>query len=1141
MMPIFNLLRLSALFFLLAQLPSAYSAIPVELPGAAPTAATPELLKAKIEEVKAAAELNEKTKAKLTELYRKALSYQEQARSSQVSTEAFIQAMTVAPERTGEIRERLERVEETSATASLDVSEATPIDELEQSLLKEKADQAAVEAKLAELEKRIAVQKERPAAAWQRLTEVKPLREELAADLRLAPLKDEPPLLAEARRWTLEARRVAISAEIRMLDQELLSQQVRVDLLKAQRDKAADDLAWIGERARLMESLLSERRHTEAEQALAEAEVEKRKAKGKHPLLQRVAEQNAELSEVLSTMASDLKHVVSQDDTVKARAEQIEQEFNNARQRLEIAGLSHAIGQLLWEQRRDLPDPGRADMQARKRERIIAKSGLRQLRHDEELQRLRDIEAHADQLAAALPPEETQDIAGELRVLLDKRRDLLEKAITTDDAYLRALGELDFAEQRLAATVGAFDKFLAEHLLWIRTTPPIGLDALLALPDDVVRLVSPVDWLEVVDILLPQVAASPLFILFLFIIGVMVWQEAGTKRAIQSTRKKIGKPTTDRFVYTLQAAGLTLLAAAPWPLLMAVSGWWLGLSLEATDYSKALAETMVWLALPFYSLRVSRLLCMPHGLAAAHFRWPEPSLKLLRRELYRLMIVFLPSAFATAVVVTLEHVSLGGALGKLGFVVVAAGLAFFLYRVLHPRQGALRIYLDQHSSSLFARLRYLWFSLLVGVPLLLAGLALAGYFYTATMLLNDLINTLWLVLSLIVVQQLAEHWLLLTRRKLAYQAAIERRKAARLAREIHEPAPVGVTGVPAEVEEPEVDLIALSEETSKMLNTLVAFAAIIGLWFTWAGELPAFGMLNEVPLWNYAATVSGQEQQIPVTLADLGLAILILVVTVVAAQSLPALLEIVLLQRLDVSAGSRYAITNLSTYLIAVVGGLLAFNALGASWSQVQWLVAALSVGIGFGLQEIVANFISGLIILFERPIRVGDFVTVGDTDGVVTRIRIRATTIRNLDRKELLVPNKEFITGRLLNWSLSDPTTRILLNVGVAYGSDVRKAMSLLIEAAVENRSVLAEPEPTVIFETFGTDTLNIVLRCFVESVDLRFPTISELNQTINDKFEQAGIVIAFPQRDVHLDSIGPLDVRIRRGGEDPDSASRD
>jgi potassium efflux system protein len=168
------------------------------------------------------------------------------------------------------------------------------------------------------------------------------------------------------------------------------------------------------------------------------------------------------------------------------------------------------------------------------------------------------------------------------------------------------------------------------------------------------------------------------------------------------------------------------------------------------------------------------------------------------------------------------------------------------------------------------------------------------------------------------------------------------------------------------------------------------------------------------------------------------------------------------------------------------------------------------------------------LIILFERPIRVGDAVTVGDTDGVVTKIKIRATTIRNWDGKELLVPNKEFITGRLLNWSLSDQTTRLVLAIGIAYGSPVRQAMELLEEAAHENPNVLDEPSPTVIFETFGDNALGLLLRCFVDSIDLRVSTISALNEAINDKFNAAGISIAFPQRDLHLDTIKPLRVQI-------------
>jgi potassium efflux system protein len=255
----------------------------------------------------------------------------------------------------------------------------------------------------------------------------------------------------------------------------------------------------------------------------------------------------------------------------------------------------------------------------------------------------------------------------------------------------------------------------------------------------------------------------------------------------------------------------------------------------------------------------------------------------------------------------------------------------------------------------------------------------------------------------------------------------------------------------------------------------------------------------------------------------------------VAMKRFPALLEILLLQRVRMTAGSRYTITTLTTYAIVGVGLIAFFNVIGADWSKVQWLFAALSVGIGFGLQEIVANFISGIIILFERPIRVGDVVTIGDTDGVVTRIQIRATTIRTWDRQELLVPNKEFITGRLLNWSLSDQTTRIKVPVGVAYGSDVEKAMLLMDEAAAANSNVLAEPAPSIIFEAFGDNTLNLVLRVFVDSQDVRMTTLTQLNQAINKRFNEAGITIAFPQRDVHLDTLKPLEVRISRDDGQP------
>ena len=327
----------------------------------------------------------------------------------------------------------------------------------------------------------------------------------------------------------------------------------------------------------------------------------------------------------------------------------------------------------------------------------------------------------------------------------------------------------------------------------------------------------------------------------------------------------------------------------------------------------------------------------------------------------------------------------------------------------------------------------------------------------------------------------------------------------------------------------------MSETSQRLLNTVFVFLGVVGLWMIWSDVFAALRFLDDVTLWHHTAVVRGEEQMVPVTLADIGLAAVYAIGTVVLMKQLPAVLEIILLHSTEMTAPSRYTATTMTNYLIVTAGAILVSTTIGVEWSKLQWLVAALGVGIGFGLQEIVANFISGLIILFERPIRVGDIVTVGDTDGVVTKIRIRATTIRNWDRKELLVPNKEFITGRLLNWSLSDPVTRIVVIVGVAYEADVDKAHELMIEAAKENEYVIEDPGPVVSFEGFGDNSLTLLLRAYIDTLDHRLVTVTMLHKAINKKFKQAGISIAFPQRDLHLNTLSPLQVEVVGAGQAP------
>jgi potassium efflux system protein len=262
-------------------------------------------------------------------------------------------------------------------------------------------------------------------------------------------------------------------------------------------------------------------------------------------------------------------------------------------------------------------------------------------------------------------------------------------------------------------------------------------------------------------------------------------------------------------------------------------------------------------------------------------------------------------------------------------------------------------------------------------------------------------------------------------------------------------------------------------------------------------------------------------RQVSVTLADILVSVMLAVLTIVAARNVPGLLQISILQRLPLDAGSRYAISTLTRYLLVIVGIVVVFGSIGIGWGQVQWMAAAVTVGLGFGLQEIFANFVSGIILLMERPIRVGDTVTVGGVTGTVMRIRMRATTIEDWDRKELVVPNKEFITNQLVNWTLGDSILRVIVKVGIAYGSDTVKATKLLYEVAAGNPKVLDDPAPRVVFQEFGDSSLNFELRFFVGNPETVRVIPHEMNMAIDAAFRAAGIEIAFPQRDIHIRSV--------------------
>ncbi len=240
-----------------------------------------------------------------------------------------------------------------------------------------------------------------------------------------------------------------------------------------------------------------------------------------------------------------------------------------------------------------------------------------------------------------------------------------------------------------------------------------------------------------------------------------------------------------------------------------------------------------------------------------------------------------------------------------------------------------------------------------------------------------------------------------------------------------------------------------------------------------------------------------------------------------ASRWLQALLRQEILPRYHADIGVQLSITRLVHYAVLLIGFLVLLRLLGFELTKLTILGGALGVGIGFGLQAIVNNFASGLILLFERPIKVGDMIQVGADMGEVKKLGLRATVVQTLDNAEIVVPNSDLITGQVTNWTLAERRIRVKVPVGVAYGSDIQKVLEILLACAEDNPLVLTRPRARALFLAFGPSSLDFELRVWISDFSNRRQVLSELNQEIESEFRSAGIEIPFPQQDIHLRSI--------------------
>ena len=1080
------------------------------------------------------------------------LSDEVKARSAELAKQALddLQAAAVAKQSAGELDQRTKAIPQTQRDVESKLSEPEAVGEPQlngrATLSELDITRNELQQKVAELEQQLTQPAVDPAARTNRRKENRQFLIELPAQLEAvrnqlqAPTPEgEPPVLTALRQASLNARKQllqrkgdSVQAELTLFDTEdaVRLPSMRRELLTRQLSRTR----------KLVELHVAEINRLRQEEADARARDARTAAMQAEPLLEPLLKKN----EQIATEETEIRrlHEAAQQSQREIES-QLTEVRSDYREIVELdkqqLGLSVAMGLRLRKLRGELPHVREHEQQRQTRLEVLEDSQFKLYERSDALNDVFDIEASADAIVAQsnLTGEKRGELHENALTALRNQHDYLENVINAYNRYTETLTSLDQQQGELIKESREFQEFIDQRILWVRSHRPLSTSEIIEDRESAITLFDGSVWRTVGHSLLidiPQQRALYFGVGVLFVCLLLLHHRIG--RHLREMSKLAKARGCVSMMPTIRALFYTILISLIWPGLMWFVAWRLLNSPDPERIVLAAAVSLSQLAGVFAILELVRQSLRPHGLCDAHFGWPLATLRAVRIRLRKLMILGLP----LAAIVALVHFHNGdgrfAAVERLFFMATMLVLAWFSHSILHPKTGAFRELRAMRSGGWLDRLDYVWYGIAIGLPLLLTGLAAAGYYYTAQELMFRSQVTVFLVLGCFYGQAMLQRWVMLRHRRLKLQQLRERQAALVADRTNSEE-----SGAPLpEVDTSGIDLTSISQQSGRLISTTLILIGLVGLWLIWSDVVPALRFLDRWPIGSTLVQVTEQvlqkdgtfetvynEEVRTITIANLIMAAFIFTLTVTAARNIPGLLEMTVLQRLPIDRSTAYAVTALVRYSLVLIGIMLASRTVGIGWSKVQWLAAALTFGLGFGLQEIFANFVSGIIILFEQPVRVGDVVTIDGVSGVVNRIRIRATTITDWDRKEYIVPNREFITGRLLNWTLSDTMNRVVINIGVAYGSDTSLVRETILQVAKEHENVLEDPAPLVTFESFGDSSLNFVLRAYLPNLDNRLHTIHDLHATINDRLAEKNIEIPFPQRDLHLRSTIRIDER--------------
>ena len=916
---------------------------------------------------------------------------------------------------------------------------------------------------------------------------------------RVKSLPPQSHLLNAMERWDAEIRFIEESNRYNNLLSNNAERLIAFD--EAKRSEAASRQALMQKQLSVLQEVLNTKRLEDSEQKAKDVASQRIASSIENFLITDELDHNKELSQFLVQQTKKLNTLSHDDLRMRNVLESLTQTQRNIDEQISALQGTLVLSKVINKQKQTLPTEKINNNLAKS----ISNVRVNLFEYSQQRDELYNIDDYVRNLTHNLEEPLTNEENSALNNILKERQKLLDEIIRSLNSQLNLSITIENNQRQALAIGDALQRKLQQQSFWVNSNNPIDFAWLKAFPALAFAEIGVLTDYVGIENAQPNLLSTVLFTSIFLLIALLInWKKSAIKDRLASLASRVNTLTNDSHWLTPEAMFWTVLLALPSTLMFFTAYNAIGFLFFNDPIAIGRWGVRVTLYWWFFATVLSLL--RPNGLAFRHFGMPQESNRIFQR-IIKQSIWIVGLLLVSSIPSQIDEIGyLNDAIGQV-MSIIALALCLFVVRPLLNR--AIREYqkakkeegATNTSISLFRLLRLI----LVIVPISLIILIILGYYYTAVYLITHLLNSYFVILLWVFGRYFAYRFVAISARRLAYRRLQDKRR--KLREQVLE------NGTK---EDEAIKLSVVNQQIYRVTDLIGWVVLFASLYVIWSDLISVAYYLDGVILWE-----SNEGNQVEsVTLLNLMRASLYVVITYVLIKNIAGILEVTVFSKMPLSKGTPQTIITMLTYIIVTFGSVSAFSALGISWTKIQWIFTALSVGLGFGVREIFGSFVSGSILLFERPIRVGDKVTVGQYTGIITKIRLRSTTLLNSDHMEVVLPNQAFVTDRFINWTLNNTITRLQIFFKVSYDTDLDLMQRLLLQAVNEAPKVLSEPKVEINMLHFGDNALEHELLVFVGELGDRIETMNFLQYRINQLFRENGIRFALNQLDVHLHS---------------------